>query len=70
MKNYPGVCGLAAALLLWTGVREMRAQEVMVLRAARMLDVRAGRVVSPGLVVVSGDRMVSVGGSAPSTGRR
>ncbi len=44
----------------------MRAQEVTVLRAARMLDVRAGRVVSPGLVVVSGDRIVSVGGDAPA----
>ena len=30
-----------------------------------MLDVRAGRVVSPGLVVVMGDRVTQVGGSAP-----
>ncbi len=36
--------------------------QVVVLRAARMLDVAAGRTVTPGLVVVKGDRIVSVGG--------
>ena len=30
-----------------------------------MLDVRAGRVVSPGLVVVTGDRITAIGGTAP-----
>ncbi len=39
--------------------------KTVVLKAARMLDVRAGKVVSPGLVVVSGERIVSVGGTAP-----
>ncbi len=37
-------------------------KHVVVLRAAWMLDVAAGKVVSPGLVVVSGDRIVGVGG--------
>ena len=39
------------------------AKHVVVLRAARMLDVAAGRVVSPGLVVVRGERIVQVGGA-------
>ena len=38
------------------------AKHLIVLRAARMLDVRAGRVVEPGLVMVEGDRIVGVGG--------
>ena len=36
-------------------------------RAARLLDVAAGRMVSPGVVTVKGDRIVSVGGT-PSAG--
>ena len=31
-----------------------------------MLDVRAGKLVSPGLIVVRGERIVAVGGSAPA----
>ncbi len=37
-------------------------KHVVVLRAARMLDVGAGKIVTPGLVVVSGDRIVQAGG--------
>jgi imidazolonepropionase-like amidohydrolase len=40
--------------------------KVVVLKAERMLDVQGGRVVSPGLVVVTGNRITSVGGEAPS----
>ena len=36
--------------------------QVVVLRAARMLDVEAGKAVAPGLVVIRGDRIVAVGG--------
>ena len=47
--------------------------KVIVVKAARMLDVRAGKIVSPGLVIVNGDRIVQVGGSAsqidPSVGK-
>ncbi len=39
---------------------------VTVLKAARMLDVESGRVVSPGLVVVTGNRITAVGGAPPS----
>jgi imidazolonepropionase-like amidohydrolase len=42
----------------------------VVLRAARLLDVRSGEVVSPGVVVVEGDRIRSVGeGNAPAGAR-
>ncbi len=37
--------------------------QVVVLRAARMLDVAAGRTVTPGLVLVKGDRILAVGGA-------
>jgi imidazolonepropionase-like amidohydrolase len=40
--------------------------KVIVLKAARMLDVEGGRVVSPGLVVVTGTRIASVGVGAPA----
>ena len=39
--------------------------QVTVLKSTRMLDVAAGRTVSPGLVVVEGTRIVQVGGSVP-----
>lgn len=38
--------------------------------AARMLDVRAGRMITPGLVVVQDGRITQVGGTAPSGGQR
>ncbi len=37
-----------------------------VLRAARMFDGKSDRIVTPGLVVVDGNQIVSVGGSAPA----
>jgi imidazolonepropionase-like amidohydrolase len=56
MKILAGVCCLAAVSAF--------SQQVTVLKAARMLDVRAAKVVSPGVVVVSGSRLVA--GPAPS----
>ncbi len=38
--------------------------------AARMLDVRAGRMLTPGLVVVQDGKITQVGGSAPSGAER
>src|SRR5438105_6137743 len=35
-------------------------------KAARLFDANAGRLVQPGLVVVSGDRIAQVGGAAPA----
>ena len=40
--------------------------KVVVLKAARMLDVQGGRVISPGWVVVTGNRITAVGGKAPT----
>jgi imidazolonepropionase-like amidohydrolase len=41
-------------------------QNTYVLRAARLFDGRSDRVVQPGIVVVSGNRIQSVGGQAPA----
>ena len=56
MKILAGVCCLAAVSAL--------GQQVTVLKAARMLDVRGGKIVSPGEVVVDGTRIVA--GPAPA----
>jgi imidazolonepropionase-like amidohydrolase len=45
------------------------AQEVLVVRAARMLDVVKGEIVSPGIVTIQGDRIQSVGRAAPAGAR-
>jgi imidazolonepropionase-like amidohydrolase len=39
------------------------ANHPVVLRAARMLDVAGGRMVTPGEVLIEGNRIVAVGGS-------
>jgi imidazolonepropionase-like amidohydrolase len=67
MRNVWVVVGLAAlGVGAASGQGVSAAKKVVVLKAARMLDVAAGRVVAPGLVVVEGNRIVSVGGTAPS----
>jgi len=69
MKNSLVVVGLFAASSVVAVGQDagLGAQRhVVVLESARMLDVQAGKVVAPGLVVVEGNRIVSVGGSAPS----
>ncbi|WP_041597491.1 metal-dependent hydrolase family protein [Granulicella tundricola] len=63
MKILAGVLALAAVSALGQGKSD---EPVMVLKAARMLDVRAGRVVSPGMVVVQGERITAIGGAAPA----
>jgi imidazolonepropionase-like amidohydrolase len=45
------------------------AQEVVLVRAARMLDVRAGRMLSPAAVTVRDGRIAAVGDSAPAGAR-
>lgn len=42
------------------------ADEVTVLRAARLIDGRSDRVITPGVVVVRGNRIEQVGGAAPA----
>jgi imidazolonepropionase-like amidohydrolase len=62
--------GLAAALLALTlGGRSAHAAEPsdrpIVLRAARLLDVALGRVVAPGEILVTGERITAVGTTVP-----
>ncbi len=49
---------------------QMGGDELIVLRAARMLDVRSGELTRPGVVVVEGERIRSLGGSDIPTGAR
>jgi len=46
----------------------LHAQTTYVLKAARLFDGKSDMVVQPGVVVVSGNRIQSVGGQVPSTG--
>jgi adenine deaminase len=50
-----------AALALAFAPAAGAAQGILVVRAARMLDVVKGEIVSPGLVTIQGDRILSVG---------
>jgi imidazolonepropionase-like amidohydrolase len=63
MKTAGLVLVLAASCALGQSVH---GPKVVVLKAARMLDVAAGVEVTPGLVVVSENRIMQVGGAAPS----
>jgi imidazolonepropionase-like amidohydrolase len=67
MKKFVAMFVLAIALpAVGQRTAAPNAGKTVVLKAARMLDVRAGKVVEPGLVVVTGDRIVSIGGAAPA----
>jgi imidazolonepropionase-like amidohydrolase len=44
--------------------------QAIVIRAARMLDVRTGQIISPAMVVISGDRILRVGGKDLPTDSR
>jgi imidazolonepropionase-like amidohydrolase len=63
MKKLVAACFFGLAV---PAVAQPAPAKVVVLKAARMLDVSAGKTVSPGLVVVTGNRITSVGGSAPA----
>jgi imidazolonepropionase-like amidohydrolase len=68
VKTAGVVAGLAVGACCAVGQVSgpVAAPKVIVLKAARMLDVEGGRVISPGLVVVVNDRITSVGGAAPA----
>lgn len=57
---------LAALLAAAPSPLPAQAPPVTVLRAARMLDVRAGRIVSPASLTVSGGRITAVNAPAPA----
>jgi adenine deaminase len=56
----------AAALAVTLAAAPASAQEVLVVHAARMLDVVQGEIVSPAVVTIQGDRIQSVGGPPPA----
>jgi imidazolonepropionase-like amidohydrolase len=58
-----------ATLALALAALPASAQQVLAVRAARMLDVVKGEIVSPGMVTVQGDRILAVGGAAPADAR-
>jgi imidazolonepropionase-like amidohydrolase len=58
--------GVAIALLAATLTGGAQTPKTVVLRAARMLDPIAGRIVANPTVVIVGDRIQSLGGSAPA----
>ena len=58
---------IAGAAFLFCG--QSQAPPLMVIRAARMITAVDDRVVAPAVVVVRGDRIVSVGGSVPADAR-
>jgi imidazolonepropionase-like amidohydrolase len=55
------VAGLVISVAGCVGLAQAPANHPVVLHAARLLDVAAGRVVSPGEVLVVGERIVSAG---------
>src|ERR671911_669012 len=71
--GFPGMTSPArwilAALLYLPAPLAAQEQEVLVVRAARLLDVSTGRTVTPASVTVKGDRIESVGGTAPAGAR-
>jgi imidazolonepropionase-like amidohydrolase len=72
MKNTVGiVAGLLVGSMsaMGQGTGSAAASTVVVLKAARMLDVADGQVISPGLLVVTGNRITSVGGTAPTVAK-
>ncbi|MGH7528239.1 MAG: amidohydrolase family protein [Gemmatimonadales bacterium] len=58
-----------ATLVLLCSAPPTRAQDITVVRAARMLDVAAGRIVAPAVVIVEGDRIRNLGGKIPPEAR-
>jgi len=55
----PSLCAFCAAQV----PSQAAAQHLIVVRAARLLDIKSGRLVKPGEVLVQGERIVEVGSS-------
>ena len=54
-------CSICALALLWLNVGTAAAQQVTVVRAARMLDLESGRIVRNAVVIIEDGRIKSVG---------
>jgi imidazolonepropionase-like amidohydrolase len=58
------VCVVAWLFVAMTGPEQKAAEKTYVLKAARLFDGKSDALVSPGLVVVSGGKIVGVGSAA------
>ena len=65
MKILAGLLALAAVSANAQTPKESQSKPI-VLKAAHMLDVRAGKLISPGLILVQGDHIQSLGGPIPA----
>ncbi len=61
-----GVIALAAIMLLCLAVCQAQQSQRVMVRAARMVDVKSGQVVLNPVVVIEGDKIVSVGKEVPA----
>ncbi|MCZ6918148.1 MAG: amidohydrolase family protein [Gemmatimonadetes bacterium] len=59
------IAGVATFVMVFMALPVGTAAQTTVVRADRMLDVVSGQVVSGAVVVIEGDRIVSVGGNVP-----
>jgi imidazolonepropionase-like amidohydrolase len=57
---------LSVLLLLLIATSSFAADNVVVLRAARMIDGKSSQVITPGVVVIRNKKIESVGGAAPA----
>jgi imidazolonepropionase-like amidohydrolase len=55
-----------AAVLLFTATASLAADEVVVIRAARLIDGKSDSVIAPATVIVKGNIIQSVGGAPPA----
>ena len=61
---------VAFVMLCGYGARAALGENVTVIRAARLLDVDAGKLISPAVVVVKGERIEGIGDRASPPGAR
>jgi imidazolonepropionase-like amidohydrolase len=58
---------IASCLALLFAALSLHAQTTYVLKAARLFDGKSDSLAQPGVVVISGNKIQSVGGQIPST---
>jgi imidazolonepropionase-like amidohydrolase len=68
-RNISAYLCLSVASLCFVSGSSALAQQVTVVRAARMLDVAKGEIISPAVVVVANGKIQSIGGNVPSNAR-
>ena len=69
MRHLAFVAALAVAAVPASGQTEARGSGTVVLRAARLIDGTGAAPVSPGIVVITDDKITSVGSAVPAEAR-